>query len=76
MPETQHGDQIEQDQIAQSERAYELRAGLCRLRGHKRGKRDKINYSEFNREMIDEMNRRLSDGHAQRTALLKNNVSG
>src|SRR4029077_12766436 len=38
--------------------------------------RDKINYSEFNREMIDEMNRRLSDGHAQRTALLKNNASG
>jgi len=25
--------------------------------------------------MIDEMNRRLSDGHAQRTALLKNNAS-
>jgi len=44
---------------------------LCRLRGHKPGKRDKINYSEFNREMIDEMNRRLSDGDAQRTALLK-----
>jgi hypothetical protein len=38
--------------------------------------RDKINYSEFNREMIDEMNRRLSDGHAQRAALLKNNASG
>jgi len=55
MSETQHGDQIEQDQISQSERAYERRAGLCRLRGHKPGKRDKINYSEFNREMIDEM---------------------
>jgi len=26
--------------------------------------------------MIDEMNRRLSDGDAQRTALLKNNASG
>jgi len=26
--------------------------------------------------MIDEMNRRVSDGDAQRTALLKNNASG
>jgi hypothetical protein len=35
MPETQDGNQIEQDQIAQFERAYELRGGLCRLRSHK-----------------------------------------
>jgi hypothetical protein len=55
MSQTQDGDQIEQDQIAQFERAYELRAGFCRLRGHKPGKRDKINYSESYRQMIDEM---------------------
>ena len=34
VPETQDGDQIEQYQIAQFERAYELRASLCRLRSH------------------------------------------
>ena len=34
MPQTQDSNQIEQDQIAQFERAYELRAGLCRLGSH------------------------------------------
>jgi hypothetical protein len=41
MPETQDGNQIEQDQIAQFERAYELRGGLCRLRTHNLEKGDK-----------------------------------
>jgi hypothetical protein len=35
VPETQDGDQIEQDEIAQFERAYEVRLRLCPLRRHK-----------------------------------------
>jgi len=34
MPQTQDGDEVEQNQIAQFEPAYELRGGLCRFRSH------------------------------------------
>src|SRR5262249_19812499 len=36
MPETEDGDQIEQDQIPQLKRADKVRGLLCRLRRHKR----------------------------------------
>src|SRR5262249_23908514 len=54
MPETQHRDQIEQDQIAQFERAYELRGGLRRLRSHKPRKRGSNELQRINPEMIVE----------------------
>ena len=63
MPETQHGDQIEQDQIAQFECAYELRSVLSESR--------KENELQESPETVDEMNGgRLRTGQL-RTAFAK-----
>src|SRR5882724_10463134 len=57
--QTQDGYQIEQDQIAQFERAYELRLGLCRLRSQ-RSREKKFNaLPRINPETIDEMKGRV-----------------
>jgi hypothetical protein len=55
MSQTKNGYQIEQNQIAQFERTYELRRGLFCLRSHgSRGKEFNA-LQRINPEMIDEM---------------------
>ena len=71
MPQTQDGYQIEQDQIAQFERAYELRRGLCRLRSYRSREKEFNALQRINPEMIDEMNKTVTNGHAHRAPLLK-----
>jgi hypothetical protein len=55
MSQTKDGYQIEQNQIAQFERTYELRRGLCCLRSHGSREKEFNALQRINPEMIDEM---------------------